>query len=326
MQNVLIIRFSSWGDITQALTAAEALKSRYPTCQIHWVTRSDFAEFVGAFQAIDQVHKLPRKEGLLGLIRLGIQLRRLHFDLIFDAHSNLRSRILSFLLFSFSRKLIRRSKERLRRLLYFKFGVKTFSWPYRGALSYVRPLRAYVLEAAPHLQLKAATTTPASPYTDKYVLLAPSAAWDLKKWPTEHWIALIEGIRGRFPNQEMALLGGPEDDFSQIVAKTRIENWAGKLSWLETTYAIARCKALVSGDTGALHVGDALNRPTVAILGPTAFGHPARANSIPAEIPLWCRPCTKDGRGRCYNPSFKKCLVDVTPDRVLKTVEHVLGA
>ncbi len=327
MQKLLIIRFSSLGDITQALAAAEALKRSHPQAVIHWITRADFLSFLQCFTCLDQVWSFNRKDGIIGLIRLALKLRQENYDFIYDAHSNVRSRILSILLCRWNLQLMRRSKERIKRLLLFKARVNTFEMPYRGALSYLRPLIQDIpdVKNAPYLQVKPQPPE-LTPDTTKTILLAPSAAWELKKWPTEYWQKLIQILQINLPQYKIALLGGPEDQFSNLTSIGGVQNFAGQLSWPQTTYAIKSSALLISGDTGALHIGDALNVPTVAIIGPTAFGHPSRANCQVAEHTLTCRPCTKDGRGQCHNQTFKKCLIEVTPEFVLLKVKRQLEA
>ncbi len=325
MQKLLVIRFSSLGDIAQALTAAQALKQSHPQATIHWVTRSDFTDFVKIFTCVDTVWSFQRRQGFIGLVKLALELRRQKFDFVYDAHSNVRSRIISLLLWTPSLNLIRRSKERWKRFLLFKMRINTFQMPYRGAFSYLHPLYQLIAntEDAPYLQTQEQSPESATD-TQKTILLAPSAAWELKKWPTEYWQKLIQILQNKLPSYKIALLGGPEDEFDALVADGGVINLAGKLSWTQTAYAIKNAPLLISGDTGALHVADGLKVPAVAIIGPTAFGHPSRLSSLVAEHPLYCRPCTKDGRGRCYNETFKKCLLEVTPETVFMKAQHLL--
>ena len=93
-------------------------------------------------------------------------------------------------------------------------------------------------------------------------------------------------------------------------------NLAGKVSLVETSRVIERASLVVSNDTGSLQVADQMERPTIALIGPTAFGYPSHATSIYLENPLWCQPCSKDGRGGCVNDLYKRCLVELAPERV----------
>ena len=321
MRKTLIIRFSSFGDIAQALSAAQAIKNADKKNEIHWLTRSDFSDFVAQFQAVDHVWAYSRKAGLLGLIRLGWSLRKQKYDCIYDAHSNLRSHFLRFILFRFNQNFVRRSKERIKRILLFYFRVNHFDQPYRGAVSFIKPIEALFSCSTQAAQLVLKNKNSNAKYSQQ-ILFAPSAAWELKKWPTAYWRELIELTLKNHPQLQIGLLGGPDDNLSELIVNDRVVNWAGKLSWSETTEAIHSARLLVSGDTGTLHVADGLQKPTIAIIGPTAFGYPSRATSETLEVQLTCKPCTKDGRGRCQNVTYKKCLIDIQPATVAKKINE----
>lgn len=322
MKKILIIRFSSLGDIAQCLGAAQALKNNYPNCEIHWATRSDFKGFLEQFSCINQIWDFDRKQGFLGLFHFASQLRSLHFDLVYDAHSNLRSTFLRVFLFRFSTKIIRRSKERLKRFFLFYLKINFFNKPYKGAHSFLLPLQAYIQpDSAPLVPLKPESTNKSQSEFD--ILLAPSAAWPLKKWPEHYWLELIKLIQKRYPGFKIGLLGGPEDQFQKLL-QPNITNLAGQLSWSDTTKSISKTQLLISGDTGALHIADLLGTKNFALIGPTAFGYTSRQQSKVIETDLSCKPCSKDGRGRCHNRTYKKCLFDLTPELVFAEVEKAI--
>src|SRR5690606_22489281 len=117
-----------------------------------------------------------------------------------------------------------------------------------------------------------------------WIIGAPSAAWEMKRWPVEYWCELIKQLRTSF-----ILLGGPEDRFiAEIasVAPDRTLNLAGRLSLVESSTLVQLADLVISGDTGILHVADLMERPTLALIGPTAFGYPSRRNSIVLEVPV----------------------------------------
>lgn len=319
MKKVLIIRFSSLGDIAQGFAAASIMNQQ--GAQVDWVTRSDFASFAEHTEGIQKVWPLRRADGLAGLFQLAKMLRLENYDLVYDAHSNMRSHILSLLLWRPSLRVIRRSKDRWKRILLFRFRKNLFDKPFRGAWSFLKPLKAYFTMPS-ELPTIGWAAAPVKHATRGMVLFAPSAAWDLKKWPTAYWQELIDLL----PHARIGLLGGPEDNFDDLVkvAPDRIHNFAGKMNWTETAQAIHDCRVLVAADTGALHIADNFNINSIALIGPTAFGFPSRPNSHVLEVPLWCRPCTKDGRGRCINQEKKKCLTDIRPAHVAAKVQELL--
>lgn len=316
---ILIIRFSSFGDIIQAMGVLPALKQRFPNAQIDWVARKDFSGVLETTDLVTQLWRYDRETGLIGLIKLGLALRKENYDYIYDAHANLRSAILSLLFLGLPARRAKRSKERWKRFLYFKLKRPVYQWPYRGMLSYLRPLLAWGLEEhAPVAQLQFTEEdrqAVAAHDVQQTYCLVPSAAWPMKRWPLESWKELVRLT----PEIRWTVLGGPADDFCQdiaAVAPERVNNLAGKLSLKQSCLAVQDCRGVVSADTGLLHVADLCGVPGIALIGPTAFGHPTRAHMRTLETQLPCKPCTKDGRGRCTQSVYQRCMVEITPEMV----------
>ena len=336
LMKVLIIRFSSFGDIAQTLFATEQLKKQFPHAEIHWVTRADQAAWLEKSGLVDKVWSVDPAQGFKGLWQVCRELRMQFFTHIYDAHNNVRSHWVSFYLKWFwlgqKPRFVRRSKERVKRWLLFGWGVNRYKdWPYRGAYSFLKPLeRAWGLrippleemsESLPSLQTEALESEVESWVADSLVL-APSANWKLKRWPLEHWKSLVELC----PEERFTVLAGPEDQFVEDIVKVapdRVRSFAGKLSWSQSIAVVARAKGVISGDTGILHMADFLGRPSLALMGPTAFGFPYRSSTNTLHLGLSCSPCTKDGRGRCNNSVYKQCLKDITPEMVTGSLESL---
>lgn len=324
-EKILLIRFSSFGDVTQCLSVPSVLKKKFPAAEIHWVTREDMAPLLLGHPQIHRVWSFPRKGGLSGLFRLSRELRRQHFTRIYDAHNNLRSHVISWSLrFPFfglrPPKLLRRSIRRLRRLMLFRFRVNLFEMPFSGQRDLIEPLKKWSIPVEmpnpPQIFLQEddfrslPKTVPSS-----FIAVAPSAAFELKRWPLEYWKKLVQLL----PNENFVILGGPEDHFLQALvdeAPSRVFNLAGTTSFRQSAAVIKNSKALVSNDTGLLHVGEQLGHPTVALMGPAPFGFPSRSSTKILELSLPCRPCSKHGQGPCVNPQFHQCLRGIDPQQV----------
>jgi heptosyltransferase-2 len=155
------------------------------------------------------------------------------------------------------------------------------------------------------------------------IVLAPSAAWEMKRWPIEHWRKLVQLL----PEASFAILGGPDDQFVDSVAqvdRSRCLNFAGRLTLAQSSALLHHADLVIANDTGILHVSDQMERPTIALIGPTAFGYPSHRSSVTEEIDLPCKPCSKDGRGKCVNDLYKRCLVDLLPDRIAERAQEML--
>ena len=329
MKKCLIIRFSSFGDIVQNMGILPSLHlNEFAT---HWLTKKEFADVVALSPSVHKVWSFDKKQGALSLIWTCFSLRKEGYTHIYDAHKNIKSMICSLILCfptpHFSRpKYIRRSKERWKRILLFHFGVNRFPTPFRGIASYTRPIREWITgngSANPIQQWDFRRLIPQErrksldTFGNK-IILAPSAAWPMKRWPLDHWIELIK----LWPQGDFVLLGGPNDGFCERIAEGRanVTSLIGRLSLIESCYLVSQARLVISADTGLIHVADLLGTKGLCLMGPTAFGFPTGKHIGLVEVPLECRPCSKDGRGKCSQDVYQKCMVDIKPENVLKNI------
>lgn len=331
----LIIRFSSFGDVTQSLSIPSAILAQYPQAEIHWITRKDMAPLLRHHPAIHHIWEFDRKEGLSGLWSLLRTMSAISFSHIYDAHNNLRSRLVCFRLGVMGgAKVLRRSQKRWKRFLLFRLRKNTYEMPFSGQRDLLEPLQAWGISKAlpptPQLFVSADDVAAAKKllggFQNKpFIALAPSAAYFLKRWPLAHFQQLIQEM----PEYNFVLLGGPEDKFIQeiaAVAPERTLNLAGKSSLPVSSALVLQSAILVSNDTGLLHVGEQLGKPTIALMGPAPFGFPSRPDTKIMELALPCRPCSKHGQGPCVNPNFHQCLKDISPQEVRAEVLKKLDA
>lgn len=332
MPKFLIIRFSSIGDIIQCMGIVSGIKKRFPDAEIHWIARKDMSSFLSMDKRINKIWAFNKEEGLKGLLRMAEELKKQRYDYVYDAHSNIRSNILKFKLLPFPGHRphhVRRSKERVKRFLLFRLGINRFDWPFRGMESYRKPLKKWDI------------TDLSSDYSDWYfpdgfkeklnalitpqtITLVPSANWEMKRWPVAHWKRLIELL----PDYQFIILAGPTDTFCQeikAIAPERVVNLAGKTSLHESCYLVKQSQLVISADTGFMHAADLFRIKTLALIGPTAFGFPSGPTVETLETNLSCRPCTKDGRGKCKQNIYQRCMTDITPEWVAKAVTRFLS-
>lgn len=326
-KKILIIRFSSFGDIVQCMGILGALKKKHPKVSVDWVTKEEFKGLVRSNHHINKVWSLGPKKDFFSLLLLAFKLRKENYSYIYDAHSNLRSFFLSLIVCPpwerfFKKKWFQRPKERFKRFFLFKFGINFFPKPFKGMHSYLRPLNQLGIEDLyfdnpinfSKSDLKKTEEIIGENISD-YISIAPSAAWEMKRWPIEYFKTLLENER----DKKFLILGGPDDSFCQEleeIAPDRIVNLAGKLNLSESSAVVWGSKGLISGDTGLLHIADLIGKKAIGLIGPTAFGFTSSPKVKTLEKPLDCRPCTKDGRGKCKQKVYKKCLVEILPEDV----------
>ena len=156
-------------------------------------------------------------------------------------------------------------------------------------------------------------------------VLCPGAEYGVtKRWPTEHFAALANEIISSNPSNQIILLGSQGDQAlgqeitSHTASVSNIHNWCGNTSLDEAIALIGLSKAVVSNDSGLMHVAAALNIPQVAIFGSSDPSHtpPLSDKAKVIWLHLPCSPCHK----RECPLGHLKCLKDILPQQVLATL------
>lgn len=328
---VLIIRFSSIGDLTQALSIPSLIHQHTPEAEIQFVTRQDLSGLLENNPHIRKVWRLDRKQGFSGLWKMIQDLKKENFTHIYDAHNNLRSFLIR--LFVSAPQKLTRPMMRMKRFMLLQFHKNYFEKPFSGQRDLLKPLEKwgypFALPQPPQLFFSAAELGAAQALIQKhglqnFVVLAPSAAYLLKRWPVDHWKKLIE-IN---PQIQFVVLAGPTDSFtSELNSFKNVVNLTGQTSLRESAAVVQQAVAVVANDTGLLHFAEQLGKPTIALMGPAPFGFPSRPSTKILERNLACRPCSKHGQGPCVNPNYHECLKSISPHEVsFELKQLILGA
>ncbi|MBC7465810.1 MAG: glycosyltransferase family 9 protein [Bdellovibrio sp.] len=325
---LLIIRFSSIGDLTQSLSIPSFVKSYVPQAEIHFITRADLAPLLHNHPNVNRLWALEKSLGLTGLLKLITQLRNENYTHIYDAHNNLRSALIRFLILK-PKKLVR-PMYRLKRLLLIRFHINLFEKPFSGQRDLIKPLEKwgfkFRLPSAPQLFLdqevrKQAEHILNQHHVTDFITLAPSATYELKRWPIGYWKKLVQ----LNPDKKFIVLAGPADHFtSELNTEKNVINLTGQTNLLQSAAIIEKSQAAVCNDTGLLHFAEQLGKPAIALMGPAPFGFPSRSSTRILEKELWCRPCSKHGQGPCKNSNFQECLRLISPEDVSRNLNQIL--
>ena len=157
-----------------------------------------------------------------------------------------------------------------------------------------------------------------------YVMCPGAEYGPTKRWPTEHFALLADKLLEQNKNSQLILLGSKSDRAlaqeitSQAKKAGNIHNWCGNTSLDEAIALIGISKAMVSNDSGLMHIAAALQTPQVAIFGSSDPAHTPplsdKAKIIWLNLP--CSPCHK----RACPLGHLKCLKDILPEQVLATL------
>ncbi|MGI4848336.1 MAG: lipopolysaccharide heptosyltransferase II [Janthinobacterium lividum] len=160
------------------------------------------------------------------------------------------------------------------------------------------------------------------------VVFAPGAEFgSAKRWPATHFAALADLVQAWHPGTQVVLLGSGKDQpvCEDIVALApAVRNLAGSTSLAQAIALIGAAAAMVSNDSGLLHIASALNRPIVALYGPTSPEHapPFSDLAVSLSLRLDCSPC----RQRECPLGHHHCMEHMTAATVWQSLQPMLVA
>ncbi|TDN38349.1 glycosyltransferase family 9 protein [Hymenobacter sp. UV11] len=318
---ILVLRFSSIGDIVLTTPVVRQLKTQLPGAQVHFATKPAFAKLFEASPYVDKLHLLS---GSLGeLVR---ELRAERFDFIVDLHNNLRTRLIRLQLPGVPGQAF--DKLNWQKYLLVRFNI--------NRLPPLHIVDRYRMAAAPlgikddgegldyfippAQEVDVAAALPPGFRLGHYVAVAIGAQHATKRLPPEKLIELVQRLAPR----PVVLLGGPEDESTGHVmelafqnpssltsspTQSPIYNGCGKFSLHQSASLLRQAKFVVSHDTGLMHIASAFKKQIFSVWGNTVpqFGmYPYRTRFEALEVlGLPCRPCSKIGFAQCPQGHFK---------------------
>ena len=340
MQKILVIRFSSLGDLILTTPIYREIKKVYPNSNITVLTSFEVGNVLENNPYIDNLIRHKRKENFKDLKNLISNLRKEKFDLIYDAHRSLRSIWIVWNLKYYRLSKIPKvwfiKKRSFKKyfLIYFKLNLLKETSPQRIHL--LKPLQDNSnIQLKDHTEIFPDKKTnlfikqfmkKKGLFSKKFIAIGPSASYPLKRWPVNYFIRLISVlIKKGWP---IVLFGGKNESETIKIEKHfsgKLHNVAGDFSALESAELLKQARITLTNDTSICHLSEAMGTPAIVFFGPTVkeFGYkPFLKESIILETyeKLYCRPCSKDGRGKCFNSSYLRCLTKISPENVISLI------
>jgi heptosyltransferase-2 len=318
-----IVRLSSLGDIVLTGPALRGLRSAFPDAVLSFITTTPYREVANLLPEVDEVIALERRGDAFRLDLQQLAGREWHAAA--DLQGSRRSRWVTQAMHT--PKVLRYTPPRVRRaaLIYLRLKLGTFD---PVPLRYVQALESWGVEddeAGLTLQVPedalAEVLTRYRWLEEAPLVLVPGSLHDTKRWPAGYWAALALQEAQRRPVAIVGLHGdAPVELLEAARARENIHDLTGDLRIPGLIAVLSQAGAVVSGDTGPMHLAVAVNAPLVAIFGPTVkeFGFfPFRAHRVQVlQQGLWCRPCTPHGSARCPL-GHHRCMRDTTVEDVL---------
>jgi len=333
---ICIIRLSSLGDLVLMVPMLRALRSSFPSKEIHLVCKEKYAGLFDGGGLVDSF--IPVRRGdLREIVDLRSALSRTGYETIIDAHGVIRSGLLFHALRAPRKLRIRKDELQKAALIVGKLNLyrRVTSQTERYA-ELARRLGAEMrgpdaeLPVPPSAERSAAAALARAGLSGKpLIAFAPGARWPTKRWPADRFARLI--FEASALGFEPLLIGGAEDAAANAevaeLSRSAPRNLTGALSVIESAAVLKRCRALVTNDSAPLHLAEAVGTPVIAFFGPTVreFGYfPRLPASRALETALPCRPCSRNGKRACPYGT-KECLTSIEPSTALEALIQALG-
>jgi ADP-heptose:LPS heptosyltransferase len=329
---ILILRFSSIGDIVLTTPVIRTVKTQLDKVEVHVATKEQYKDLFAANPYVDKMHYLG--DSLAALIA---SLRMEQFDYVIDLHHNLRTlrvkRALGVKSFSYNKLNVEK---------WLKVNLKIDKLPnvhiVDRYMKAVEPLGVHMDTLGRDYFIPEKDEVPVDWLPDgfrgEYVVYAIGAQHGTKKLPLNRMIELCDRI-----NKPVVLLGGREDmetgekvanffsrtgesvetgdGLKRMGKKTIVYNGCGKFNINQSASVIKNARYVFTHDTGLMHIAAAFKKEIFSIWGNTipAFGmYPYRTKfTILENNRLSCRPCSKIGYDGCPKGHFK-CMKELVLD------------
>ena len=311
---ILIIRFSSIGDIILTTPVVRCLKQQVKNAEVHYLTKDTFKSILEFNPYLDKIHTIKTD---IGEVEKQLQLEK--FDYVIDLHRNLRTLRLKWVLRvkSFSFKKLNREK-------FFMTFLKINTLPkqhivdrylettnFLGVVNDNRGLD-YFISSKDVVDLTSILPTY---FLNGYYALVIGGSYFTKQIPFNKLTEICE--KSALP---LVLLGGNED---AMIAESlhnlfpeKTVHVCGKMRLNQSASIIKQSKKVITSDTGLMHIAAAYKKDIISIWGNTIpeFGmgpYMAGDYSQIVEVKnISCRPCSKLGHTKCPKGHFK-CMNDI---------------
>ena len=192
-RTILVLRFSSIGDIVHTTSVIGTLKKYFPESKIDFMTLSKFAPLLEGHPFINKIHPIDINGGYRQLRQTGFEMEMMEYDLAIDLHNTTRSQIIRRGFITTNNVHIR--KPRWNRFKLFAFHKNDFpnnftvrTWLHEP-IQHLLP-KNFTIEQS-QLFVSAAeksginNLSARNGFNGKYFVVTPGAAWAQKRWKAE---------------------------------------------------------------------------------------------------------------------------------------------
>jgi ADP-heptose:LPS heptosyltransferase len=351
-RRILVVKLADLGDLLLCEPALRSLRAAFPDAQLDLLVSPSSAALVPLLGHSVNVITFPKQlfddpRGLLDLrtawlpARLAWRLRRARYDQLVILHhltTSLGARKFQALAAACGAPWVAgldngRGAFLTKHVADFGFGARHEA---EYMLAVARSAGGAAVDSAPRV---VADSEPPRDLPERYIAVYPATGGfsRARTWPVEYYVKLAE----QFAEQELPVVIVGGDDATTAAQTIRAaapgaRDLTGRTSLAQLAAVVRGAEAVVGGDSFIGHLAAALDRPLVAILGPSnddawkpygatrdAEGMPGRRLVVRQDLP--CAPCLYTGfaLGRPAGCPTRSCLTTLSVERVAAAVRFV---
>ncbi len=292
---------------------------------IDWVCNEELAEMARLCEGVDRVIAFPRKSFLsFGAVRRFLKELRLHpYDIVIDYQGLFRSGLVSFLAKDAVVWGFANARECAPLFYDVKYKLRDLST--HALLKNLELTRAvFNLPDGEPPQSRISLPQDAVDSIQRYVkpqtlAVCFSSRWESKNWSLEFFAKVLKEVQAQIPEVAILLLGGKsnaaEGERLLALLDGKAKNLAGKTTLPQLVALLKNSNALLTVDSGPMHIAAAVGTPCVALFGATTPGLTGPFGEIHSVVASACpkAPCMQK---RC--PLGKDCAEGTSPLEVAK--------
>lgn len=335
IKKILLLRPRRMGDIILTTPALKALRTIFPEARISYLVEAPYTRLIEGNGLVDEVLVIQPKSGLIDLLAFIKKLRKKKFDAIIDFHGGPRCAL--FTLMSGSWLKIGYETKFKAWVYNYRVPRSYISGPVHSVINHLNLVRILNPEIREDYSLQVPPPQPEEKrkietfwrqsglFFRPVVAVHISAGNRFRDWGKENLVSFLKGLTS-WPVVPL-LIGSKEDKLreKEILRnlKKGVVSLVGETNLGELMAALEKVDLFVGPDSGPMHLAAALNKPIVALFGPTIPAHfaPWKGKAIILEKPMACRPCRQR---RCPEKNYA-CLQEIKPEQVVKACFDLLG-
>ena len=305
---VLVIKPSSFGDVIHALPMVHALRQHPGVEALDWVINTEYQSLLEGNHDVTRMIVFPRRQKR-HLVKFLGELRREYYDWVIDLQGLLRSGLMTAL--ARGRCKIGMSDSREGASLFYSQTIPVSTG--HAIERYQQVLQGLGVQCNT-LTFSLPPPDEFKEAPDSFILIHPYSRWPTKQLPKKLVFDLVKQLA---PTPVLIVGQGKPWNVPGAI------DFTNRTSFKELIGLIKKAEVIISTDSGPMHLASALEKPLVALFGPTdpLKTGPWTKNSRVMQLGLPCIPCLSR---KCRIAETQACLQRITVADVLNALKQVL--